>query len=175
MDLGADAIFRLFNRILKYNLFYAGRWQGHKRCRLLHCPPPARGRPSHRSWARRLWMMPEPLPRHGRWRRGRRLHRPWLTRRRVLPCTLLRVLRPQLGGRATTSPTVVDVDPIRAVPDGARDVAEDQPQIDLAPGGPGVSGAQVPPSSTSSLRLPRRSMRTMRTIRTMSLRYPLAG
>jgi hypothetical protein len=33
------------------------------------------------------------------------------------------------GGRggvgATTSPTVVDVDPIRAVPDGARDVTED--------------------------------------------------
>jgi hypothetical protein len=62
------------------------------------------------------------------------------------------------GIRATTSPTVVDVDPIRAVPDGARDVAEDQPQIDLAPGGPEASGAQVPPSSTSSLRLPRRSI-----------------
>jgi hypothetical protein len=62
------------------------------------------------------------------------------------------------GVRATTSPTVVDVDPIRAVPDGARDVAKDQPQIDLAPGGPGVSGAQVPPSSTSSLRLPRQSI-----------------
>jgi hypothetical protein len=59
---------------------------------------------------------------------------------------------------ATTTPTVVDVDPIRAVPDGARDVTEDQPQIDLAPGGPGVSGVQVPPSSTSSLRLPRRSI-----------------
>jgi hypothetical protein len=28
---------------------------------------------------------------------------------------------------ATTSPTVVDVDPIRAVPDGAKDVAEDHP------------------------------------------------
>jgi hypothetical protein len=62
------------------------------------------------------------------------------------------------GVGATTSPTVVDVDPIRAVPDGARDVAEDQPQIDLAPGGPGVSGAQVHPSSTSSLRLPHRSI-----------------
>jgi hypothetical protein len=62
------------------------------------------------------------------------------------------------GVTATTSPTVVDVDPIRAVPDGVRDVAEDQPQIDLAPGGPGVSGAQVPSSSTSSLRLPRRSI-----------------
>jgi hypothetical protein len=35
-------------------------------------------------------------------------------------------------------------------------VAEDQPQIDLAPGGP--EGCQVPPSSTSSLRLPRLSI-----------------
>jgi hypothetical protein len=57
---------------------------------------------------------------------------------------------------ATTSATVVDVDPIRVVPDGAKDVAEDQPQIDLAPGGPEASGALVPPSPTSSLRLPRR-------------------
>jgi hypothetical protein len=31
------------------------------------------------------------------------------------------------GVGATTSPTVVDVIPIRAVPVGARDVAEDQP------------------------------------------------
>jgi hypothetical protein len=59
---------------------------------------------------------------------------------------------------ATTSPTVVDVDPIRAIPDGAKNVAEDQPQTDLAPGGPEASGAQVPPSSTSSLRLPHRSL-----------------
>jgi hypothetical protein len=59
---------------------------------------------------------------------------------------------------ATTSPTVVEVDPIRAVPDGAKDVAEDQPQIDLASGGPEASGTQVPPSSTPSLRLPRRSI-----------------
>jgi hypothetical protein len=59
---------------------------------------------------------------------------------------------------AKTSPTVVDVDPIRAVPDGAKDVAEDQPQIDLAPGGPEAFGAQVPPSSTSSLMLPRLSI-----------------
>jgi hypothetical protein len=59
---------------------------------------------------------------------------------------------------ATTSPAIVDVDPIRAVPGGTEDVAGDQPQIDLAPGGPEASGAQVPPSSTSSLRLPRRSI-----------------
>jgi hypothetical protein len=45
------------------------------------------------------------------------------------------------GVGATSSPSVVDVDPIRGVPDGARDVAEDQPQIDLAPGGPEASGA----------------------------------
>jgi hypothetical protein len=62
------------------------------------------------------------------------------------------------GIGATTSPTVVDVDPMRVVPDGARDVAEDQPQIDLALGGPEASDTQVPPSSTSSLRLPRRSI-----------------
>jgi hypothetical protein len=59
---------------------------------------------------------------------------------------------------AATSPTVVDVDPIRAVPGGTKDVAGDQPQIDLAPGGPEASGAQVPPSPTSSPRLPRRSI-----------------
>jgi hypothetical protein len=59
---------------------------------------------------------------------------------------------------ATTSPTVVDVDPLRAVPDGAKDMDEDHLQIDLAPGGPEASGAQVPPSSTLSLRLPRRSI-----------------
>jgi hypothetical protein len=62
------------------------------------------------------------------------------------------------GVGATTSPTVVDVDPIRVVPDGARDVVEDQPQIDLALRGPEAYGTQVPPSSTSRLRLPRRSI-----------------
>jgi hypothetical protein len=59
---------------------------------------------------------------------------------------------------ATISPTIVDVDPIRTVPGGAEDVVADQPQIDLASGGAEASGAQVPPSSTSSLRLPRRSI-----------------
>jgi hypothetical protein len=59
---------------------------------------------------------------------------------------------------ATTSPTVVDVDPIRTVPGGTEDVAGDHPQIDLMPGGLEESGAQVPPSSTSSPRLPRRSV-----------------
>jgi hypothetical protein len=56
---------------------------------------------------------------------------------------------------ATTSPTIIDVDPIRTVPSGAEDLVGDQPQIDLAPGGPETSGAQVPPSSSSSPRLPR--------------------
>jgi hypothetical protein len=59
---------------------------------------------------------------------------------------------------ATTSPTIIDVDPIRTVPGGTEDVVGDQPQIDLAPGGPETSGAQVPPSSTSSPRLPCRSI-----------------
>jgi hypothetical protein len=59
---------------------------------------------------------------------------------------------------AMTSPTIIDVDPIRTVPGGTEDVVGDQPQIDLAPGGPETSGAQVPPSSTSSPRLPRRSI-----------------
>jgi hypothetical protein len=59
---------------------------------------------------------------------------------------------------ATTSPTIIDVDPISAVPGGAEDLVRDQPQIDLAPGGPETSGAQVPPSSSSSPRLPRCSI-----------------
>jgi hypothetical protein len=57
---------------------------------------------------------------------------------------------------ATTSPTVVEVDPTRAVPGGTEDVARDPPQIDLVPGGPEASSAQVPLSSTSSPRLPHR-------------------
>jgi hypothetical protein len=52
-----------------------------------------------------------------------------------------------------TSPTIIDVDPIRAVPGGAEDLVRDQPQIDLAPGGQETSGARVPPSSSSSPRL----------------------
>jgi hypothetical protein len=54
---------------------------------------------------------------------------------------------------ATTSPTIIDVDPIGIVPGRAEDLVGDQPQIDLAPGGPETSGAQVPPSSSSSPRL----------------------
>jgi hypothetical protein len=62
------------------------------------------------------------------------------------------------GVLAMTSPTIIDVDPIRTVPGGAEDLVGDQPQIDLAPGGPKTSGAQVPPSSSSSPSLPRRSI-----------------
>jgi hypothetical protein len=58
----------------------------------------------------------------------------------------------------TTSPTIIDVDTIRTVPGGAEDVVGDHPQIHLAPRGPETSGAQVPPSSTSSPRLPRQSI-----------------
>jgi hypothetical protein len=56
---------------------------------------------------------------------------------------------------ATTPPGVIDVDPISAHPAGAEDLIRDQPQIEHAPGGPGTSGAQVPPSSSLSTRLPR--------------------
>jgi hypothetical protein len=41
---------------------------------------------------------------------------------------------------ATTSPTTIDVNPFRTVPGGAEDLVGDQPQIDLAPGGPETSG-----------------------------------
>jgi hypothetical protein len=58
----------------------------------------------------------------------------------------------------TTSTTIIDVDPIRAVPGGAEDLVRDQPQIDLALRGPETSSAQVPPSSSSNPRLPRRSI-----------------
>jgi hypothetical protein len=59
---------------------------------------------------------------------------------------------------ATTSPRVIDVDPINARPTGAEDLVKDQPQIDQAPGGPGTYGAQVPQSSSSSSRLPQREI-----------------
>jgi hypothetical protein len=54
----------------------------------------------------------------------------------------------------TTSPRIIDVDPISARPATAEDLMKDQPQIDQAPRGPGTSGAQVPESSSSSSRLP---------------------
>jgi hypothetical protein len=55
---------------------------------------------------------------------------------------------------ATTSPRVIDVDPISARTAGAKNLIKDQPQIDQAPKGPGTSGAQVPKSSSSIPRLP---------------------
>jgi hypothetical protein len=59
---------------------------------------------------------------------------------------------------ATTSPRVIDVDPISARPAGTEDLVRDQPQIDQAPEGPGTYGAQVPHSSSSNPRLPRRDI-----------------
>jgi hypothetical protein len=46
----------------------------------------------------------------------------------------------------------------RAAWDGVDDLVKDQPQIDQAPRGPGTSGAQVPDSSSWSLRLPGREI-----------------
>jgi hypothetical protein len=60
--------------------------------------------------------------------------------------------------RATTPPGVIDVDPISARPAGTEDLIRDQLQNDQAPGGPGTTSAQVPPSSSSSPRFPRREI-----------------
>jgi hypothetical protein len=59
---------------------------------------------------------------------------------------------------ATVSPRIINVDPISARPAKADDLVMDQPLIDQAPGGPRTFGAQVPESSSSSLRLPRREI-----------------
>jgi hypothetical protein len=59
---------------------------------------------------------------------------------------------------AIASQTIIDADPISVFPSGAEDLVRDQPQIDLVPGGPGTSGAQVPPSLSSSPRLPWRTI-----------------
>jgi hypothetical protein len=58
----------------------------------------------------------------------------------------------------TASPTIIDADPIRTVPGGGEDLVGDQPQIDVAPGGPETSGTQVRSSSSSSPRLPQRTI-----------------
>jgi hypothetical protein len=58
----------------------------------------------------------------------------------------------------TTSPRIIDVDPISARPAGGEDLMNDQPQIDQAPKGLGTSGGQVTESSSSSPRLPRREI-----------------
>jgi hypothetical protein len=57
------------------------------------------------------------------------------------PCTAKGVETSAGHVGATTSPTIIDVDPISTVPGGAEDLVGDQPQIDLAPGGPETSGA----------------------------------
>jgi hypothetical protein len=130
---------------------------------LPHRLPPAQGRLSHRSWGKYLQMMRAPLPCHEEWWRAWWLCFPWLTRGRVLPRALRRCRDLSWGRRGATSPTIIDVDPIRTVPGGAEGVVGDQPRIDLAPGGPETSGAQVPPSSSSSPRLSRRSINWNRT------------
>jgi hypothetical protein len=57
------------------------------------------------------------------------------------------------------SPRIIDVDPISARPAGDDDdLVKDQAQIGQAPGGPGTSGVQVPNSSPTSPRLPRREI-----------------
>jgi hypothetical protein len=66
---------------------------------------------------------------------------------------------PSVGDvKATTSPIIIDVDPISARPAEAKDLIRDQPQIDQAPRGLGTSGAQVSESSSSSPRLPQREI-----------------
>jgi hypothetical protein len=57
------------------------------------------------------------------------------------------------------SPRIIDVDPISSRPAGADDDrVKDQAQIDQAPGGPGMSGAEVPDFSPTSPRLLRREI-----------------
>jgi hypothetical protein len=66
---------------------------------------------------------------------------------------------PSVGDvKETTSPIIIDVDPISARPAEAKDLIRDQPQIDQAPRGLGTSGAQVSESSSSSPRLPQREI-----------------
>jgi hypothetical protein len=57
---------------------------------------------------------------------------------------------------AMTPPGVIDIDPINAQP--AEDLMLDQPQIDHGQTGLGTSNVQVPPTSSSSARFPRREI-----------------
>jgi hypothetical protein len=72
------------------------------------------------------------LLRHGEQRAGRP-HHPWPMQGWALPRALPMLEELPLG--------IIDADPISAVPSGAEDLVRDQPQIDLAPGGPETSGA----------------------------------
>jgi hypothetical protein len=86
------------------------------------------------------------------------------------PATDSRTMTPPRGDEAggggaladvgmSASPWIIDVDPISARPGGVNeDLVRDQAQIDQAPQGPGTSSAQVPDSSLSSPRLPRREI-----------------
>jgi hypothetical protein len=60
----------------------------------------------------------------------------------VLPRALLKLWGLQLGNVGVrASPTIIEADPIMTVPGGGEDLVADQPQINLAPGGPETSGA----------------------------------
>jgi hypothetical protein len=106
-----------------------------------------------------LLMIRALLLRRGEHLRAGQPHHPWPMQGWALPPRAA-----DAGGAsardvgAMASPTIIDADPISAVPGRAEDLVRDQPQIDLAPGGPETSGAQVPPSSSSSPRLPRRTI-----------------
>jgi hypothetical protein len=108
------------------------------------------------SWGRRLLTTRALILHHREQLRAGRPHHPWLSQGWTHPYAL-RMLEELLLGcvGVTVSPAVIDIDPISVVPGGTDDQVRDQPQIDLAPGGPGTSGAQVPPFSYSSPRLPR--------------------
>jgi hypothetical protein len=66
--------------------------------------------------------------------------------------------RPGRSGFSLPYEVIIDVDPISSRPGGADDLVRDQPQIDQALRGLGTFGAQVPDSSSSSPRLPRREI-----------------
>jgi hypothetical protein len=59
---------------------------------------------------------------------------------------------------ATTPPGVIDVDHISAQPAVVEDLVKDQPQIDQALEGPGILGAQVPRTWSSSPIFPLREI-----------------
>jgi hypothetical protein len=109
-------------------------WQYHEGCRLPHHLPPTRGRLSHGSWGKRLQMMRAPLPPPRGVAEGVATSPPVNDTRAGSPLRTTEGVGTSAGEvGATTSPTILDVDPIRTVPGGTEDMVGDQPQIDLAP------------------------------------------
>jgi hypothetical protein len=101
-----------------------------------HLPRLARGRLSHRSWGRRLMTTCALLLRHGGGGAAEgRATSPLVADAKVdTPPRAADTGGASAGDvGATTTPAVIDVDPICAVPGGADDLVRDQPQIDLAP------------------------------------------